>query len=905
MSINNTSNLLHKNIHNDMCYYSFINNNNYIIHILITIIILFTPFTVIAQNNDVDNSIYDNTNRTNYLSLKKIPGVYQANSNVENDEKSESVDNIVEPVSSGLNKHTPLIKTSILTAYEMDLFGDYSIEDALARMAGFQVDNQKNLNFRGAGLNRYHVTLNGYRVASTGFGDRSFDLGSVPADIIDHVQLQRLVTPDMDAGALSGNINIMTMRPVDQGLKISARLGGGAHPRYFSYMGPESRVTADYSQRLTDELSLSVNLAQHHENRGRDILNRDYDAFDFGNGFTDVYERVSASMQTSERNRLGASVQLAFEPADHSQYFLNGFIVNDKLANNQHRNIWDTGRDWVRPDSTGASGRRGHHVYDAMLQDTRIQHHTLQATARRNFNSFNLGYGASWSRSAIDNQNLHFPFLVEDLNYTINLEKQHMPVLEMTNIPFLRDGTVDRRRFLFQPVDRTKNEHVDNTFTGRIDFEIPLSTAFLKIGTSANLVYKEGLYRDSHLNYAGRLNLSHFEVIKRGAFDPFDHYHIPWLLEPETARHFFQSARPGFSKDEDLEREKSDIWNYQTKEQVYAAYGMFSYSTGRLTLLGGARIEFTNNSTDGRETFLDDRGSHEATLISNVSNDYVHVFPNVQLIVAVGEYSNLRLGYSKTNGRPDFNLLSPFQLVDERDSTLFRGNPQLQPVLSDNLDLMFEKTYSTSGLFSVNLFFKKLSGFIIETHQTVNDGEFTGWQERSFKNDTESATVYGFELAVQQDFDFLPGFLGNFSTISNYTFSDSEYEVDFRDNAIPLLAQSPHVVNTALQYTQERFTGRLAYHWSARSLARMEESRRIAPSLDPVNESSLNIYQENWTDLSASIRIQLTERFQFWADAYNILNLERIRYEHSRDIYPLATVYRGGFGFRTGIQFTL
>jgi len=795
---------------------------------------------------------------------------------------------------------------STITSEQMDLYGDYSVKDAMARVTGFQVDMRRELNLRGVGHNRYNVTLNGFRMGSTGMGDRSFDLGSISADMIYRVEVARIIRPDMDADALAGNVNVVTHRPDVGDIDLNARLGGGATPRYFSYTAPGSRVTLDYSHALTEDISISLNLVQQMEAFGREFVALDYDAFDFGDGFVDVYERVAAGMQSNERSRIGGGIQLTYRPTESAAYFIRSMFINDIFTSNRHQNIWDTGQDWIRPDSTGAAGRRGIHTYDAFMQNKRINHYSLQAGAGHVFDSFYLNYGASWSFNKTNYEELLYPFEAADLNFAIDMEEPNKPIVSLTNVALLRDGTLDRRRFIFEPVDRLFNEHLDNTLNARIDVQFPFHLGSIKIGSSANATFKDGVYRETNYSYASRLNLSHFEVIKRGAFDPFDHYNIPWLIEPETARYFYQSARPSFIKDENLEREKSDIWNYLTREQIYSGYGMVELNLGRFfTLLGGARIEHTIIDSDGRNVLMDDAGNHEETLKVNDGNNYTNFFPNAQIAFAPGEQTTYRIAYSRAIGRPDYNLLAPFKLINSRDSLLVRGNPKLKPVTSDNFDVQFERSIRDFGAASINLFYKQLSGFVVDQQQTITSGEFADWEEITYTNDDEKASIYGFEVFFSSRLHFLPGFLNNFSVIGNYTWSHSEYEVAFRDDSVPLPNHSPHVVNTALQYDFRRISGQISYHWTSKSLFELEQSTRLAPSVDPTQTVSMDRYQDNWTDLSASIRIQLTDRFRFWADAHNLLNVERIRYEHSRDLYPRITELRGGRTFRAGIRFIL
>jgi outer membrane receptor for ferrienterochelin and colicin len=66
-------------------------------------------------------------------------------------------------------------------------------------------------------------------------------------------------------------------------------------------------------------------------------------------------------------------------------------------------------------------------------------------------------------------------------------------------------------------------------------------------------------------------------------------------------------------------------------------------------------------------------------------------------------------------------------------------------------------------------------------------------------NGDDDATVYGIELAVNQSLNILNvPFLNYFSIYANYTFTNSQFEVDGRE--VPLGFSPKHIVNLALMY---------------------------------------------------------------------------------------------------------
>ena len=54
------------------------------------------------------------------------------------------------------------------------------------------------------------VTINGNRVPSAEGDTRNVQLDLIPADMIQTIEVNKVVTPDMDADAIGGSINLIT-----------------------------------------------------------------------------------------------------------------------------------------------------------------------------------------------------------------------------------------------------------------------------------------------------------------------------------------------------------------------------------------------------------------------------------------------------------------------------------------------------------------------------------------------------------------------------------------------------------------------------------------------------------------------------------------------------------------------
>jgi TonB-dependent receptor len=155
-----------------------------------------------------------------------------------------------------------------------------------------------------------------------------------------------------------------------------------------------------------------------------------------------------------------------------------------------------------------------------------------------------------------------------------------------------------------------------------------------------------------------------------------------------------------------------------------------------------------------------------------------------------------RLGLSRSLTRPTMSQLSPSLLVNTTrqggDLRASSGSPNLQPYESTNLDLAFEWYYQPSSYISVSYFNKIVKNFIVSTvtqtsinnvtdPSTGNDSSAPDFEDSLAEFDLttptngQTATVRGFELALQHAFD------SGFGVVANMTLVNSNAKLNPTD----------------------------------------------------------------------------------------------------------------------------
>lgn len=236
------------------------------------------------------------------------------------------------------------------------------------------------------------------------------------------------------------------------------------------------------------------------------------------------------------------------------------------------------------------------------------------------------------------------------------------------------------------------------------------------------------------------------------------------------------------------------------------------------------------------------------------ANKYTNVLPSANLTVNVTDAFLVRLSASQTLQRAGLADLAPSTFVDATNRTSSGGNAQLTPPISSNLDVSFEYYMGRSSMMSGALFYKSVQDFIItNTSQQIIPGfEDLGTIRVQRPENVASAKVKGFEVGIQQFFDFLPAPFDGLGVIANYTYVDSK-----DSNGFPLVATSKHSYNLVALYEKGPVSFRVAYNWRDDAVFEFTEGRP-----DVIAARS---------QLDAQIGFDLTDRFALSFQAQNLM----------------------------------
>lgn len=270
-----------------------------------------------------------------------------------------------------------------------------------------------------------------------------------------------------------------------------------------------------------------------------------------------------------------------------------------------------------------------------------------------------------------------------------------------------------------------------------------------------------------------------------------------------------------------------------------------------------------------------------------ISNSYTDVLPSLNLRVFLADGLQARFAVSRAMVRPEMYQLQPFTnlsinfeadgytLDDVAPFTGIGGNPGLDPIKATNYDASLEWYFAPTGSVTLAVFHKDITDYIFtgtETETFTNGGVTYDFLMTRYVNGDEG-TVDGFELAYQQFYDFLPGWLSGFGVQGNFTFIDSSGGRNTSQNildplqntasgeALPLEGMSRTSYNAALLYENYGISARLAYNWREEYLLTTSAANINAP-----------VWASDYGQLDGSVFYSLTDDVKIGIQSTNILN---------------------------------
>ncbi len=789
-----------------------------------------------------------------------------------------------------------------IVAEDIGKLPDVNIAESLQRVSGVQIQRTlgegSQISIRGL---RQNITLaNGREVVdAAGRGGSGLDtlgtgsyglLAQLPSEIIQRLEVTKLPAASDIEGALSGIVNIITARPLASSKNVRAFSVEGLYNDRGKKFG--FRGSALLSQHITDNLGALINVSYSDRtirdesvfsNTGFAALTTAFDtgatANNLGPNGTPLSRNpdgtgaaafyigdIRNTLIEDSRKRVGVNGTLQWDAGSGGEYSFDILYSRQQILRN---------RDWFSVP-LGTNGN----AYKAVKfsPDETLMSGIINTTFQGNTELYDnegttlaTGLNGAWTFGRLD--------LSADVSYSRSKQFGLQQFARLTSklrydIPFTLENTVPS---FTVPANVNLTDPTQFAFTNFFDNTVA-SDARLK---AARLDGKIKLGGDFFQNLRLGVRVSQVDVDReRKASQPTASVSVDTV--PNAYRTTTIDILQGVSGydaypvlvpviragDRKLACEIRGITcttvtdplsSFVTREGNFAAYAQVDFETmlGAIDLSGnlGGRYVITDFRANGSRII-----TGNSTVPIQVDKTYDHFLPSVALKAGVTSNFLIRFGAAKVIARPNSGDQNPgvsLNTFPPRQGTA--GNAELNPFESTQYDLSAEYYFRPESLFSVGLFKKDLSSFIVRVaSEEIYDGvSFTVTRPRN----GAQATIQGVEVLFQMPFDFLPAPFDGFGTVNTYSMIDSTTEdVDRRTGkALPITGLSKHNINMTLYWEKGDVSLRAAYNWRDKYL-------------DGIGSTGEGIFFDSSDNFSLSARWQFTKKMSLDVQGSNLFD---------------------------------
>lgn len=784
--------------------------------------------------------------------------------------------------------------TNVVSADQVGKFPDSNIGDALKRINGINVQyDQGEARFgqvRGTSADLTSVTVNGNRLPSAEGDTRNVQLDLIPADMIQTIEVNKVVTSDMDGDAIGGEVNLVTKStPSHRILNFTAGTG-------YTWISekPQLNLGATWGQRFfNDKFGVMASASYQYAPGGSDNTEFEYVEKD---GKVVLNEaQVRQYYVTRERQSYSLGLDYRFSPLHKISF--KGIYNRRNDWENRYRISYKklasdpSSQSVVIQTKAGSDNNK-----DARLERQQTMDFTLDG--EHQFGRLNVDWASSFSRATEDRPNERYIGWKlkgsDDLDFGAAMEDagKKQPYCSLA-IPSFDEGKWKLDEFTNSDQSISENEIKE-----RINFSLPLVSG--KFGNTLRFGYK---YTNKHK----KRNTEYYDYT-----DAADKYLSDWKdnLSTQVRSSFMPGSQypigtqfvskgylgnMNFDKADGQELLEEEAGNYKATEQIHAAYLRLDQRLGaKLTATAGLRMESTRLKTSGVNYMVDEEEEESLTPTGEFRNNYTNWLPSLLLKYTPDDNSNVRFSITKTISRPKYSALvanKSFNLADQ-EATI--GDPNIKPTEAWNFDLSADYYFKSIGMVSLGLFYKDIKNVNVETL-----GYYTGEElglagngelfEVTQNMNAYDARVFGVEVAWQRDFGFIApelrclGFYGNY-TYTHSTTRNYNPRLGIEDGDDVKMAGSPeHTANASLYFEKNGVNVRLSYNFASDFIDMMNTgSRELDRYYDKVN----------YLDLNASYTWGKNTKFTVYAEANNLLN-QPLRYYQGESKRTMQVEYYG------------
>ena len=770
---------------------------------------------------------------------------------------------------------------------------DANAAEAVGRLPGVSILREggegNKVVIRGLSPKYNKIMVDGIELASTDASDRSTDISMISPYSLEGIEVIKSATADHDADYIGGSVNFK-IKKADKGLKygiIAQNTYNNLRKSFFNYMLIGSASDRFFNNKLG--VFLQFNLEKR--DRGANQMAADYYLLthELDKVNPTKLENLSLNNVFRIKNRYGGTLTLDYDIPD-GNVFLKNFLSIGKTKTNKYAESYAV--------------RARNHNYSTTIQENNLMVMSNVLNYEQELAGFKVD--ASFSHAFSQNE------MPEDIGFVFTEPTPALPGgltdLPPDSIPYFAYNNINdaywsyvtdnwsltkERQFSFKA-----NVQTDFSFTEQIngkikiggkyryktrshDFEATGGTMALNSGKDVKNAILEAFPWMQETTPIGSPRLPYNLFIDKG----FDHgeflkgrYDLGPVANTDLMRQVINVMRnvktPAIDTYSKLNM-TSTTHDYNGSEYLSAAYVMADINFSSLIkFIPGIRYErnvteYTGFQGRSDAGFPEQNYPHKDTTTQRTNS---FLLPMIHLQIKPFEWLQLRLAYTQTLSRPNFNLIVP--RLDIGKEEIIYNNFKLRPEQSENFDIYLSILDNYVGLFTLGVFQKNIKDMIfwLDRRVILDPAEygFTDLEKDKFiitqQNMDEVAKVKGFEVDWQTNFWYLPSFLKGLVFNINYThiFSEAKYprtviETEYNYTEPPygvilrnkdttytqrLIDQPDDILHLSVGYDYKGFSFRISMLYQANIFKSPNFYRELRSSTDDFLRWDLSVKQK-------------------------------------------------------------
>jgi TonB-dependent receptor len=762
---------------------------------------------------------------------------------------------------------------SVVSSDDIGGLPDKNAAEALARLPGVALQRDQGegryIVVRGMGPDYNAVSINGASVPSPEAGRRAVALDVLPAGLIRSLEVSKTLTPDQDANALGGSVDVKSLSAFDLPGRALSFQAGASVDRNTGQTSPSAGAL--WAERFVGgTLGVAAGVSGERRKFGSDNV-------ETGGAWSGArLSSLELRDYLPQRERKALALNVDYRPQAGQALYLHSFLsrfsddeVRDRLSIS---NIAGGAAAPDTPFSARAERRLRQRKYTQQIGSA-----VLGGEVR--VGDWKLAASGGASRASEDT-----PESINDGRFRASAALAGLRFAG-TALPLLSGpaSLSDPASYALQGITLQARASSDAERHLKLDLGRQLALGAggadialeLKGGLKASRRHKDNdteqwgytSAKASSGNYwgAGSVSMSAFT---QGALDyPFA------SLGPGLDAALIRARVAGLERAGARLLAESNLNDYAMDEDIDSAYLQAAADIGNWRLLAGVRHERTRFAARGQQV----AGSSVQALAR--SKAYANWLPNLQARYDIDKDTSVRAAWTHAVVRANFGQLAPgVSLASNTEAVI--GNPELEALKAANFDLGIERMLGADGAMSAYLYAKDIKNFTYTT-DLAGSAAWAGYTSATSYANGEQARVRGIELAYSQSLRQLPAPWNGIMLGANASVNHARATIGRFDKAsggqltrqIRLPGQSKRIVNLMLGYERGPLSTRLALN------------RKSAYLLE-VGTDLLDAAQDRHVDaqrqLDFSLAYQVDKRLQLVFEGINLNNEAYYVYQGSK-----------------------